>query len=204
MCQRHLINSAATHGSIIFVLLNIATGVQTLPSIAHPILAGNGFQELQYLPSAPYMTGGVHQYRGQAAAAAAPRPVSPPGTDPDPTYLKPPADYSGILHAMKRQMSMLRLRRALNTRSQQGAELTRDLRSSPMNRMTMLRLRRYRQPSMLRLKRLTQFRLKKSDPELQGVQDESSNRQQQELYSPYPLDGGDYFTGEIPDVPTRV
>lgn len=63
-------------------------------------------------------------------------------------------DYSGILTAMKRHMSMLRLRRA-----------NRELRSfgggSPMNRMTMLRLRRYRQPSMLRLKRVTQMRLKK-------------------------------------------
>ena len=47
-----------------------------------------------------------------------------------------------------------------------------------MNRMTMLRLRRYRQPSMLRLKRVTQMRLKKDQEDVDTP--------------PYVFSGGEY------------
>jgi len=91
-------------------------------------------------------------------------------------------NYRGFLTAMKRHMSMLRLRRALTNGGVKHSlgpneNLARNLRSfdgmgGPMDRhMTMLRLRRQpsmlrlrRQPSMLRLKRgMTQLRLKKNE-----------------------------------------
>jgi len=108
-------------------------------------------------------------------------------------------NYRGFLTAMKRHMSMLRLRRALTNGGVKPSlgpneNLARNLRSfdgmgGPMDRhMTMLRLRRQpsmlrlrRQPSMLRLKRgMTQLRLKKNEatdsiPDNQSALDEEQS-----------------------------
>ena len=78
-----------------------------------------------------------------------------------------------LIHEMKRKVSMLRLRRAAalamgagfyDKLGPAGDEFeNRDVRGGPRGRVTMLRLRKSRQPSMLRLRRVTKMRLKKSE-----------------------------------------
>jgi len=126
------------------------------------------------------------------------RSIVEPSSPGDEVVSSSASDYQDMMRAMmKRQMSMLRLRRAMAAMGNEAGvywpptrdanhpmvssvEGARDIRAAggpsggPMNRMTMLRLRRLsRAPSMLRLKRVTQMRLKKAaEQNLNDLRDE--------------------------------